>query len=70
MIDLQSVFLNQMRKEKIPVTIFLIKGFQMRGTIKGFDNFSIVLEFEGKQEIIFKSAISTIMPMRPLDLIS
>ena len=66
--NLQDVFLNQVRKEKISVTIFLIKGFQLRGLIKGFDNFSVVIEFEGKQQMVYKHAISTVMPIRPINL--
>lgn len=68
MITLQDVFLNQVRKEKIPVTIFLINGFQLRGLIAGFDNFSVAIEFEGKQQMVYKHAISTVMPIRPINL--
>ena len=68
MITLQDVFLNQVRKEKISVTIFLINGFQLRGLIKGFDIFSVVMESEGKQQMVYKQAISTVMPIRPINL--
>ena len=68
MITLQDVFLNQVRKEKIPVTIFLINGFQFRGLIVGFANFSVAIEFEGKQQMVYKHAISTVMPIRPINL--
>ena len=66
--NLQETFLNQIRIEKTPVTIFLVKGFQLRGLIKGFDNFSVVIEFEGKQQMVYKHAISTVMPIRPINL--
>lgn len=61
---LQDVFLNQVRKDYIPVTIHLTNGFQLRGIIKGFDNFVVVLESEGKQMMLYKHAISTITPAR------
>ena len=51
-INLQDVLLNQLRKEKILVTVFLTNGFQLKGTIKGFDNFVVILESEGKQQMI------------------
>lgn len=61
-INLQDIFLNQVRKENILITIYLINGFQLRGTVKGFDNYTIVLETDGKQQLIYKHAISTISP--------
>ncbi|SHF04118.1 RNA-binding protein Hfq [Caldanaerobius fijiensis DSM 17918] len=64
-INLQDVFLNQIRKEHIPVTIYLVSGYQLRGTVKGFDNFTIVLENESKQQqLVYKHAISTISPAK------
>lgn len=63
-IILQDAFLNQIRKDHIPVTIHLTNGFQLRGSIKGFDNFVVILESEGKQMMIYKHAISTITPSR------
>lgn len=69
-IFLQDAFLNQLRKERIPVTIHLMNGFQLRGLIKGFDNFIILLENEGKQMMIYKHAISTITPVRQVVLTS
>ncbi|WP_026487611.1 RNA chaperone Hfq [Caldanaerobius polysaccharolyticus] len=64
-INLQDVFLNQVRKEHIPVTIYLISGYQLRGTVKGFDNFTIILENDAKQQqLIYKHAISTISPSK------
>ncbi|MGB9762735.1 MAG: RNA chaperone Hfq [Minisyncoccia bacterium] len=66
-IKLQDVFLSQVRKEKVPVTIYLIKGVPLTGTIKGFDNYVIILQTEDNQELeIFKSAISTIIPKKPI----
>ena len=65
-IVLQDVFLNQLRKDYIPITIHLINGFQLRGIIKGFDNFVVILESDGKQMMIYKHAISTITPARPV----
>ena len=65
--NLQDVFLNQARKEKQMVTMFLINGFQLRGIVRGFDNFTVVLETEGKQQLIYKHAISTIVPARTID---
>ena len=65
-IVLQDVFLNQLRKDYIPITIHLINGFQLRGIIKGFDNFVVILESDGKQMMIYKHAISTVTPNRPI----
>lgn len=64
--NLQEVFLNYGRKERIPMTVFLTNGFQMRGTIKAYDNFTLVLDTEGRQQLIYKHAISTIIPARPV----
>lgn len=66
-INLQDAFLNQVRKENIPVTIFLVNGFQLKGMVKGFDNFTVILESDGKQMMIYKHAISTISPMRTVN---
>lgn len=60
--NLQDVFLTRARKQNVPVTMFLINGFQLRGTITGFDSFVVVLDSEGKQQVIYKHAISTITP--------
>ncbi|MBQ7516053.1 MAG: RNA chaperone Hfq [Schwartzia sp.] len=65
-INLQDSFLNQVRKENIGVTIHLVNGFQLKGNVRGFDNFTVVLESAGKQQMVYKHAISTITPMRPL----
>ena len=65
-INLQDGFLNQVRKEGIAVTVYLINGFQLRGLVKGFDNFTIILDTDGKQEMVYKHAVSTIIPARAL----
>lgn len=67
-INLQDSFLNQVRKESIPVTVYLVNGFQLKGTICSFDNFTISLESSGKQQLIYKHAISTITPTRSFNL--
>ena len=67
---LQDVFLNQCRKEHVFVTIYLTNGFQFKGAVKGFDNYIVLLEVEGKQQLVFKHAISTIIPFRPINLMS
>ena len=68
LLNLQDNFLNQIRKENIPVIIYLANGFQLRGSVKGFDNFTVILENDGKQQLVYKHAISTIMPGGPLSL--
>lgn len=67
-INLQDVLLNQLRKDKITVTAFLTNGFQLKGIIKGFDNFVVILDSEGKQQMIYKHAISTLVPSKPVNL--
>ena len=66
--NLQDIFLTRARKENLPVTLFLVNGFQLRGTISGFDCFVVVLDSDGKQQVIYKHAISTIVPMRSISL--
>jgi len=66
-INLQDVFLNQVRKENIMITIFLVNGFQLKGTVKGFDNYTIVLDSDGRQQLIYKHAVSTISPNSPVN---
>ncbi len=65
-INLQDAFLNQVRKENIPVTMFLVNGFQLRGLVKGFDNFTVILDSDGKQQMVYKHAVSTISPARAI----
>ena len=66
--NLQDIFLTRARKENLPVTLFLVNGFQLRGTISGFDCFVVVLDSEGKQQVIYKHAISTIVPLNRISL--
>ncbi|MBP3400623.1 MAG: RNA chaperone Hfq [Selenomonadales bacterium] len=66
--NLQDSFLNLVRKENMAVVIYLVNGFQLRGMVKGFDNFTVILEQEGKQQLVYKHAISTIMPLKPFDV--
>ena len=66
--NLQEIFLTRARKENIPVTLFLVNGFQLRGVITGFDPFVIVLQSDGKQQMIYKHAVSTIIPSIPVRL--
>lgn len=61
-INLQDVLLNQIRKENISIIIYLVNGFQLKGHVKGFDNYTILLDSDGKQQLIYKHAISTISP--------
>lgn len=69
-INLQDVFLNQVRKEHVSVTIFLINGFQLKGMVKGFDNFTVILEGENRiQQLVYKHAISTIAPSRAVNVL-
>ena len=64
--NLQDVFLNQARRERMPVTLFLMNGFQLRGIIRGFDAFVVIVDSEGRQQMIYKHAISTVAPARAL----
>ena len=64
--NLQEAILTECRKDKVPVTLFLMNGFQLRGIVTGFDSFVVVLVSDGKQQMIYKHAISTLAPMKPL----
>ena len=66
--NLQDIFLTKVRKQAVPVRVFLMNGFQLRGTITGFDSFSLVLDSDGRQQFIYKHAVSTLVPLRPLSL--
>ncbi len=66
--NIQEQYLNQLRKNHISVTVFLTNGFQLRGIIKAFDNFTVLIETDGKQQLIFKHAISTFSPMKNVNL--
>ncbi len=68
--QLQDVFLNQVRKEKVPVTVFLMNGVKLQGMISWFDSFSILLKRDAAGQLVYKHAISTIMPSGPLELYS
>ena len=65
-INLQDAILKEVRREKVPVTLFLMNGFQLRGIITGYDSFVVVLVSDGKQQMIYKHAISTLAPMKTL----
>ena len=65
-INLQEAILKECRKEKVPVTLFLMNGFQLRGIVTGYDSYVVVLVSDGKQQMIYKHAISTLAPIRPL----
>ena len=66
--NLQDAFLNQLRRERINITVFLVNGFQMHGVIRAYDGFTVVLDSDGRQQLIYKHAISTIIPPRPVEL--
>ncbi len=65
-VNLQDAILKEVKRDKVPVTLFLMNGFQLRGIITGFDSFVVVLVTDGKQQMIYKHAISTLVPMKPL----
>lgn len=61
--NLQDSFLNQVRRDNISVTIYLVNGFQLKGLVKGFDNYTIILDSDGRQQMVYKHAVSTIIPV-------
>ena len=65
-INLQDAILKEVIRDRVPLTLFLMNGFQLRGIITGFDSFVVVLVSDGKQQMIYKHAISTLAPMKPL----
>ncbi len=65
--NLQDQFLNLLRKNKVPVTMFLVKGVKLQGIVTWFDNFSILLRRDGQSQLVYKHAVSTIMPSQPID---
>jgi len=67
-INIQDTFLNQLRKDNVPVTVYLTNGFQIRGQVRAFDNFTIVIDSDGRQQMIYKHAISTFTPARAVSL--
>jgi len=66
--NIQDVLLNTVRRENMPVTLFLTNGFQIRGSVRGFDNYVIMVESDGKQQMIYKHAVSTVVPIRAVNL--
>jgi len=66
--NLQDLFLNQLRKDKTPVTVFLVKGVKLQGIVTWFDNFSILLRRDGASQLVYKHAVPTIMPSHPMDV--
>lgn len=68
--NLQDIFLNQVRKDRIPVTVFLTNGFRMNGIVKGFDSYAVIMESEGRQQFIYKHAISTISPEKRVNIMA
>ena len=64
--NLQEAILEEVKRDKVPVTLFLMNGFQLRGTVTGYDSFVVVLVSDGKQQMIYKHAISTLAPMKPI----
>ena len=67
-INLQEAILSEVCRDKVPVTLFLMNGFQMRGTVTAYDGFTVFLQSEGKQQMIYKHAISTIVPVHTVTL--
>ena len=65
-LNLQDAILKEVIRDRVPLTLFLMNGFQLRGIITGFDSFVVVLVSDGKQQMIYKHAISTLAPMKPL----
>lgn len=66
--NLQEIFLTKLCRNRLKATVFLVNGFQLRGIVSGFDAFTVVVISEGRQQVIYKHAISTIVPERPVDL--
>ncbi len=69
-INLQDNFLNQARKDNMPMQIFLVNGYQIKGTVRSFDNFTILLDVDGRQQLVYKHAVSTVVPSRNMTLTS
>lgn len=67
-VNLQDLFLNKARKENMSITVFLVNGYQIKGIVNGFDNYTLVMDSDGKQQLIYKHAISTIVPNKSIDL--
>ena len=67
-VNLQDLFLNKARKEKVVLTLFLVNGFQLKGIVRGFDSYAILFETDGKINMVYKHAISTIQPLKPFNI--
>ncbi len=67
-VKLQDIFLNQVRKNHVQITVFLISGYQIKGYVNGFDPYTIMIDSDGKQQMIYKHAISTIVPAKPINM--
>ncbi|MBO6157688.1 MAG: RNA chaperone Hfq [Firmicutes bacterium] len=67
-INLQDVFLNTLRKDRVECTVFLMNGYQIKGIIRGYDNFVLMVESDGNQQVVYKHAVSTIRPVRPVQI--
>lgn len=67
-VNLQDNFLNMARKEDMMLTVFLVNGYQIKGTVRSFDNFTILLNVDNKQQLVYKHAVSTIIPFRNVNL--
>lgn len=65
-VNLQDVFLNSVRRDHTTIVVYLVSGFQIKGQVKGFDNYTVVIDSDGKQELVYKHAISTIIPFVPV----
>lgn len=65
-LPLQDAYLQAIKRENAPVTIYLRNGFQLRGHVRGFDNFTIILEYDGKPHLVYKHAVSTVSPQAPV----
>ncbi len=68
LVNIQDQYLNTLRKDKTALTVFLTNGFQLRGHIKSFDNFTVLLDSDGKEQLIYKHAISTFVPVKNVNL--
>ena len=66
--NLQDLILNEVRREHMPVTLFLMNGFQLKGIVTGFDSFTVILSSEGRQQMIYKHAISKLVPLQPVQI--
>lgn len=68
-VNLQDAFLNKVRKDRMMITVYLVSGYQFRGLVRGFDNYTVVIDSDGTQQMIYKHAISTLVPARPINFL-